>query len=100
MSTDTAVCEPCALRDAGKDGEAEEAESIRTQRLLLAFLRGQSEAVAQIASEVRACRDCMGRLAARYLSMTAGALAHICGDAEKAAVAVEKGLLEDLTSMN
>ncbi|MCW1821434.1 MULTISPECIES: hypothetical protein [Mycolicibacterium] len=94
MSTTT--CEPCAMRAAGKTSEAESAEMIRAQRLLLAFLNAQPDVQESIASEVRECRDCMGRLVATYLSMTAGALSQALGGTEIAARAVEQGLLEDL----
>ncbi|ORB19856.1 hypothetical protein BST36_20740 [Mycolicibacterium moriokaense] len=89
------TCEPCALREAGDTAQAETYESIRQQRLLLSFLNDAGDSVAMIASELRGCHDCMGRIAASYLTMTAESLCAMFGR-ENAIAAVQKGLLEDL----
>jgi hypothetical protein len=95
---DMTTCEPCALREAGDTARAEAIESIRSQRLVLAFLNGAEDAQGRIVSELGGCLACVWRLAATYLGNYAQALAHMAGDggAEAAAQWIERGLMEDL----
>jgi hypothetical protein len=82
------TCEPCALREAGDTARVEEIESIRAQRLLLAYLNDADDAQGQIVTELGGCHDCIGRLAATYLGMAAGSLIHITGSTD---AAISKG---------
>lgn len=93
------ICEPCALRTAGRTADAESIEHIRAQRLLLAMLNGAADATSEIATELDGCRDCIGRLAALYLGMTAGCLVNMYG-ADGASKVIQQGLLEDLDGPN
>jgi hypothetical protein len=90
------TCEPCALRDAGDTARAEAIEAIRAQRLILAFLNGADDHVGLIASELRDCHDCTGRLAAHYLGTTAQSLLHMTGSVDAAMNAIEHTLMEDI----
>ena len=92
------TCEPCALRDTGESARAEQIEAVRTQRLLLAYLGEDDDAQRRIIMEMNGCRDCTGRLAARYLGMVAQSLRVIHGGAEGAMKAVADGLADDLGS--
>ncbi|MGV0795648.1 hypothetical protein ABQF26_01685 [Mycolicibacterium elephantis] len=69
-------------------------EAIRAQRLLIAFLNDDGEEVGKIATEVRQCQDCMGRLLAHYLGANAEMLSQISGSREGAAMAAEMALTD------
>lgn len=90
------TCEPCALRAAGSTAAADALEHTRGQRLLLAMLNGAEDATCEISTELHDCHDCIGRLAALYLGMTAGALVQLTGGSDAAVKWIERGLLEDL----
>ena len=90
------TCEPCALREAGEADRAEAVESIRTQRLVLSVLNGLSDAAKEMVAELGGCRDCIARLAVRYLTVYATALTHMAGDSNAASEWIQCGLMEDL----
>lgn len=95
--SDMAICEICALHDAGEAERANAIESIRSQRLVLAILNGAEDAGAEISDELNGCLMCVSRLAVIYLFGYAEALRHMAGgDANEAAKWIEQGLAADI----
>lgn len=95
MSTHTVDCSRCALWDADQ-ARAENVESVRVQRLLLATLNAAPDVVDWIMADVRGCTYCLGRVAARLLATSAMHLAMLAGGAEPAMQALQNQLLADM----
>jgi hypothetical protein len=64
--------------------------------LALSVLNGAAGAAQETFAELGGCRDCIARLAVRYLLMYATQIAHMAGGANEAAKLIEHGLVEDL----
>ncbi|BBY82288.1 hypothetical protein MPUL_34460 [Mycolicibacterium pulveris] len=75
---------------------AENAESVRVQRLLLATLNAAPDVVEWMMEDVRDCSYCLGRVAARLLATSATHLAMLAGGAEPAMQALQNQLLIDM----
>lgn len=84
------------MHAAGDETAAGAAESIRSQRIMLAWLRDDGADMTELFSELRDCRECLGRLAVLYLAMSATQLVHIKGSTGAAIAAMEHTLAEDL----
>ncbi|MGV0578977.1 hypothetical protein ABQE57_07980 [Mycolicibacterium elephantis] len=95
MSMRVVDCSRCALWE-DDPARAENVESVRVQRLLLATLNAAPDVVALHMEEVRDCAYCLGRVAARLLATSAMHLAMLAGGAEPAMRALQDQLLADM----
>ena len=93
----SSACAPCVIRETGDTDAALHLETVRAQRLLLAFLDESFDVVEALAAEIENCHDCLGRLASMYLGMTASVITHTHGgNLDAAAQSVAQGLADDI----
>ena len=99
----TEQCAVCKLHSEGKTDEAIRTEALRTQRLVLAFLKGgrdkSDEIVQGAAADMNGCYNCAVRLAAGLLGGYATALTRLSGDVVTAQTSVQL-VIRDLESGN
>lgn len=93
------TCDICAMHKAG-DTSVAAVESIRSQRIMLAWLRDDGADMTSLFAELHDCRDCTARLAVVYLGTSATQLVHICGSTGAAIAAMEHTLAEDLNGQS
>jgi hypothetical protein len=89
-------CATCELIADGNCEAVNLAGAIHANRMVLAVLNGDPDTAALFGAELKACRECIARLAAALLMMYAGALTRIFGGTDAAARATEHVLAEDL----
>lgn len=89
-------CTTCAFIASGDYATVNLTGAIHANRMVLAVLNGDPDTAALIGTELKACRECIARLAATVVLLHANLLAGIYGSTDAAAQAVEQVLAEDL----